>query len=68
MDMRARLADIAWESDVPVIDGPAVLGPREAPWNYLPGLSDDNTHPNFAGAERVVPLAHVALSQVIGPL
>jgi hypothetical protein len=67
VDLRARLADIAEASGVPVIDGPSVLGPADAPWNYLPGLSNDNVHLNFAGAERVVPLARHALSQVIGP-
>jgi hypothetical protein len=62
--MRARLKALA-ATGVPVIDGPAVLGPEEAPWNYLPGLSDDNTHINFAGAERVAPLARAALTEVI---
>jgi hypothetical protein len=65
VDLRARLQAIARASGVPLIDGPAVLGQPNAPWNYRPGVSDDNTHPNFAGAELVVPLARAALTQAI---
>jgi hypothetical protein len=64
-DLRLRLHALSNVSGAPLIDGPAVLGDPVAPWNYLPGLSDDNTHPNFAGVEKVVPLAHAALSKLI---
>jgi hypothetical protein len=65
VDLRSRLQAIAKFSGVPLIDGPSVLGQPDEPWNYLPGLSDDNTHANFAGAELVVPLARQALSQIL---
>jgi hypothetical protein len=65
VDLRSRLRELSEISGAPLIDGPAVLGDPVAPWNYLPGLSDDNTHPNYAGAEKVVPLAHAALSKLI---
>lgn len=66
-DMRCRLQALAQSSGVPLIDAPAVIGQVELPWLYRAGMSDDNTHPNFAAAEAVVPMASAALRSLIGP-
>lgn len=50
---------------VPFIDCMSVIGNPAAPWDYLTGYSDDNTHPNTAGAAACVPLATSALQGVL---
>ncbi len=65
-DMRSRLQALARSSGMPLIDAPAVIGQPEAPWLYRSGMTDDDTHPNFAAAEAIVPMARAALQQVIG--
>jgi hypothetical protein len=64
-DMRSRLLALGPSSGMPLIDAPAVIGQAEAPWLYRAGMSDDDTHPNFAAAEAVVPMAKAALRQLI---
>ena len=50
----------------PVIDAPSVVGNvPSAPWDYLLGMSDDNSHPNYMGAAAITPLALAALKQVL---
>jgi hypothetical protein len=63
-DMRCRLQALARLSGMPLIDAPAVIGQTERSWLYRAGMSDDNTHPNFAAAETVVPLANAVLRQL----
>lgn len=68
LDSRSRHLALAAQG-VPVIDGVSVLGnvAGAAPWDYVSSsYSDDNTHPNYTGAELVVPLAKAALRRVIG--
>jgi hypothetical protein len=65
-DILARLRAIGAEGAIPHIDGPSVLGLRDAPWNYIPGVSDDGLHPNSVGVELVVPLVKQALRNLIG--
>ena len=66
-DMRSRLQALARSSGMPLIDAPAVIGQAETPWLYGPGMSDDDTHPNFVASEAVVPMATAALRQLIDP-
>jgi hypothetical protein len=66
-DMRSRLQALTLSSGVPLIDAPAVIGQPDSPWLYRAGMSDDDTHPNFAAAETVVPRATAALRKLIGP-
>jgi hypothetical protein len=63
-DVQARMVACG----LPLINGPAVIGNNAgaAPWDYLAGYSDDNTHPNSAGAEAIVPQATAVLRQLIG--
>ncbi len=63
--MRDRLAALAKTGTAPLVDGPSALAPPSAPWNYLPGMSDDDTHPNDAASEAVVPLVKAAYAQVV---
>jgi hypothetical protein len=64
--MRALLAALAVQSDVPVFDGSAVLGNATSPWLYgNAAWSDDNTHPNSIGAELVVPLVKPILQRAL---
>ena len=65
-DMRSRLQAVARSTGMPLIDAPAVIGQPDQPWLYRDGMSDDNTHPNFAAAEAVVPMAKAALRQLLG--
>lgn len=65
-DMRSRLQALARSSAMPLIDAPAAIGRTDMPWLYCDGMSDDNTHTNFAAAEAVVPMAKAALCQLIG--
>ena len=65
-DMLARLRAIGIEGVIPHIDGPSLLGQPDAPWNYIPGVSDDNMHFNSTGAELQVPLVRQAMRRVIG--
>ena len=66
-EMRSRLQALAAADGTPLIDAPAVVGNIRdgSPWNYIPGYSDDNTHPNYAAAEAIVPQAREALRQLI---
>ncbi len=64
-DMRSRLQALARSSGMPLIDTPAVIGQPNLPWLYRPGMSHDDTHPNFMAAEAVVPMARAALLQMI---
>jgi len=61
VETRARLASCG----LPLIDAPSVLCDTAAPWNYLPGYSDDDCHPNSAAAEATVPLARDALRRFL---
>ena len=65
-DMRSRLQALARSSGMPLIDAPAAIGQADMPWLYRDGMSDDDTHTNFAAAEAVVPMATAALREVIG--
>jgi hypothetical protein len=65
-DMRSRLQALARSSGVSLIDAPSVIGQADFPWLYRPGMSDDESHPNFTAVETVVPMAKAALRQLIG--
>jgi hypothetical protein len=67
LDIEARLAAMAAQAGIPFIDAPAIIGNLAggAPWDYLGGFSDDNTHPNYAGVEALVPAAKAALQSLI---
>jgi hypothetical protein len=65
-DMRSRLQALARSSGMPLIDAPSMIGQADFPWRYRPGMSDDESHPNFAAVETVVPMAKAALRQLIG--
>ena len=67
-DILARIRDLSATNSIPFIDAAAVIGDssNSLPWNYKVGLSDDNTHANWAGAETLTPSAVVALRQLIG--
>jgi hypothetical protein len=66
--MRAQLRAVGESLGVPVIDGPSIIGnlADDAPWDYGPGYSDDNLHPNSACVEAVVGAATAALGQLTG--
>ncbi len=59
---------LAVSSGAPLIDGPLAVGDVSggAPWRYVAGVSDDNTHINYAGAEAITPLARAALRSILG--
>jgi hypothetical protein len=67
-DMRGRLLELAMNSGAAVIDTPSVIGnvANGAPWDYLPGYSNDASHINYAGAEALVPQARAILRKLIG--
>jgi hypothetical protein len=65
-DMLARLRDIGAQGVIPHIDGPSLLGQFDAPWRYIPGVSDDNLHFNSTGAELQVPLVTAVMRRLIG--
>jgi hypothetical protein len=60
----AAIRDGLLKSGAPIIDAPSVTAPAGRPWDYEPGCSDDNTHLNYNGVERIVPLAARALDSV----
>ncbi|WP_158923691.1 SGNH/GDSL hydrolase family protein [Acidisphaera sp. S103] len=66
--MRHNLLAAGCTAGTPVIDAPAIIGhlAADAPWDYAPGYSDDNLHPNTAGVEAVVAAATAALRQLGG--
>jgi hypothetical protein len=69
VDIRNRVLEIGRISDVPVIDAAGAIGDVASgkPWRYLPGFSDDDTHPNYAGVEALVPQARAALLKAMAP-
>jgi hypothetical protein len=67
-DMRDRLLALSRDCGIPVIDAAAAFGDIDGqqPWRYLPGYSNDDSHPNTAAAEALVPQAVAALRSLIG--
>lgn len=62
VEMYFRLQALAAAGSLPLLDGlQAIANQNGAPWDYLPGFSDDNTHPNAVGSEASVPAVKAAL-------